>query len=129
MRGRPRLGLAQAHWAVGGVLGLLAGGASAVAHSGGIVLGPYLVGLGLPNAAVVATSSALVAVSNVLKLATYWGIGFLSWRLVAVSLLSTPVLYLAAWLGYRLNRWLPRTWFALALIGIAIAGSLRLLLG
>ncbi|KRT68274.1 MAG: hypothetical protein XU13_C0078G0008 [Candidatus Rokubacteria bacterium CSP1-6] len=123
-----RLGGRHSHWSVASVLGLVAGGASAVAHSGGIVIGPYLVGLGLSNAAVVATSAALVAVSNVLKLITYWGIGFLSWPLVALSLLSTPVIYLGAWLGYGLNRWIPRTWFALTLIGIALLGSLRLLL-
>ena len=28
----------------------------------------------------------------------------------------------------RLNGWIPRTWFALTLIGIALLGSLRLLL-
>ncbi|MBI4588826.1 MAG: sulfite exporter TauE/SafE family protein [Candidatus Rokubacteria bacterium] len=122
------LGGGRSHWSVASLLGLVAGVASAVAHSGGIVIGPYLVGLGLSNAAVVATGSALVAVSNVLKLITYWGIGFLSWPLAGVALLSTPVLYLGAWLGYRLNRWIPRTWFALALILIALVGSLRLLL-
>lgn len=122
------LGGGPAHWSVGSLLGLVAGGASAVAHSGGIIIGPYLVGLGLSNAAVVATGAALVAVSNVLKLVTYWGIGFLSWPLVGLALLSTPVLYVGAWLGYRLNRWIPRTWFALALIVIALVGSLRLLL-
>ena len=128
LRGWLRFGRAPSHWSVASVLGLLAGGASAVAHAGGIVLGPYLVGLGLSNAAVVATTSALVAVSNVLKLVTYWGIGFLSWPLVALSLLSTPVIYLGAWLGYRLNRWIPRAWFALILLAIALLGSLRLLL-
>jgi uncharacterized membrane protein YfcA len=128
LRGWLRPGRAHAHWSAGSLLGLVAGLASAVAHSGGIIIGPYLVGLGLSNAAVVATGSALVAVSNVLKLATYWGIGFLSWSLVGLALLSTPVLYLGAWLGYRLNRWIPRVWFALTLILIAVLGSLRLLL-
>lgn len=123
------LGRAHSHWTVGGFLGLLAGGASAVAHAGGIILGPYLVGLGLSNAAVVATGAALVAVSNVLKLLTYWGIGFLSWAVVALALSSTPLLYFGAWAGYRLNRWIPRLWFALVLIAIALVGSLRLLLG
>jgi hypothetical protein len=124
-----RLAGPDSHWSVGSGAGLLAGIASAVAHSGGIIAGPYLIGLGLSNAAVVATGTAVVAVSNVAKLLSYVGIGFLSWRLAGVALASVPLLSLGAWLGFRLNRRIPRTGFALVLIGIAIAGSLRLLAG
>ena len=118
---------AGAPWPVGTGVGLLGGVASAVAHSGGTVIGPYLVGLGLSNAAVVGTGSAVVAVSNMLKLGTYWQIGFVTGRLVLLALVTTPLLYLGAWLGYRLNAVLPRRLFALLLIAIAIVGSLRLL--
>ncbi|MBI2529491.1 MAG: sulfite exporter TauE/SafE family protein [Candidatus Rokubacteria bacterium] len=118
---------ARAPWPVGAGVGLAGGIASAVAHSGGIVIGPYLAGLGLSNAAVVGTGSAVVAVSNLLKLATYWQIGFLSWRLVGLAVVTTPLLYLGSGLGYRLNAVIPRRLFALVLIGIAIAGSLKLL--
>ena len=91
------------------------------------MIGPYLVGLGLSNAAVVGTGSAVVTVSNMLKLGTYWQIGFVTGRLVLLALVTTPLLYLGAWLGYRLNAVLPRRLFALLLIAIAIVGSLRLL--
>lgn len=125
--GRLRLAGPRSPWPVGSGVGLVAGVASAVAHSGGIIVGPYLVGLGLSNAGVVATGSAVVAVSNILKLATYWSIGFLSWPIVLVSLLTTPLLFLGAWLGYRVNAYLPPRWFALALIAVALGGSLKLL--
>ncbi len=112
---------------VRGAVGVAAGIASTVAHVGGIVLGPYLIGLGLSNAAVVATGNAVVAVSNLAKLGGYWKIGFLTRRIMAAAALSLPVLMLGTWLGYRVNQRLPRRWFELALVGIAIVGSLRLL--
>jgi uncharacterized membrane protein YfcA len=118
---------AQRHWAVAAVVGLASGVASSVAHSGGVILTPYLAGLGMANAAVIATGSIAVAVSNVLKLATYWAIGFLTWKVIWVSLAATPFVYAGGWLGYRVNDWIPRRWFALLLLALAIVGSVRLL--
>ncbi len=112
---------------VSGAVGVVAGLASTVAHSGGIVLGPYLVGLGFSNATVVATANAVIAVSNLAKLGGYWTIGFLTGPILLAAVVAVPVLALGTWLGYRVNRWLPRRWFELALVAIAVAGALRLL--
>lgn len=112
----------------GVVAGIATGVASTVAHSGGLVLGPYLLGLAMSSAGVVATSNAVVAVSNVLKLVGYWTIGFLTPAILLAAVLSTPILVAGAWLGYRVNRVLPRRAFEVALIAISVAGSLRLLL-
>lgn len=117
------------HWSTGGVVGLLTGLASSIAHSGGIILGLYLVNLNLSNAAFVGTSNALVAVTNVVKLTGYWQIGFLTGRILLVAGLVVPALAAGGWLGYRVNRWLPRRWLEVAVVTIAIAGSVRLLLG
>ena len=115
--------------AVSAAFGLAAGVASSVAHSGGIVLGPYLIGLGLDNAAVVATANAIVAVTNVVKLGGYWAIGFLTGRILLAAVAALPLLALGTWVGWRLNRWLPRRWFEAALLALAVAGALRLLAG
>ena len=117
------------HWGVGSGVGALTGIASAVANSGGVIMGPYLAGLGLSNAAVVATGAGALFTSNCLKVVSYWSIGFLTWRMVWLSLLASPLLYLGSRLGWRLNAYLPRRWFALALIAISAAGSIKLLLG
>jgi hypothetical protein len=117
------------HWGVGSGVGALTGIASAVANSGGTIMGPYLTGLGLSNAAVVATGAGALFTSNCLKVVSYWSIGFLTWPMVWLSLLASPLLYLGSWLGWRLNAYLPSRWFALALIAISAAGSLKLLLG
>jgi len=126
MRARIHVGR---HWGVGSGVGVLTGIASAVANAGGTIMGPYLAGLGLSNAAVVATGAGALFTSNCLKVVSYWSIGFLTWRMAWLALLASPLLYLGSWLGWRLNAYLPRRWFALALIAISAAGSLKLLLG
>jgi hypothetical protein len=94
---------------------------------GGALAGLYLLGLGLSGAGVVATGNALYAVTNLLKTATYWQIGFLTAPVLLAAALATPFLYAGVWLGYRANRLMPRRWFEVALVGLAVAGSLRLL--
>ena len=109
-------------------VGLLAGVASTVAHSGGVVLGLYLVGRPLSSAGVVATGTLAYAMSDVVKVGTYAAIGWVTPPLLLATVAATPFLYLGSWLGYRLNARLPRRAFALTLVAIALAGALRLLL-
>ena len=109
-------------------VGLTAGVASTVAHSGGVVLGLYLVGRPLTSAGIVATGTLAYAISDVVKVGTYAAIGWVTPPLLLTTLAATPLLYLGSWLGYRLNARLPRRAFALTLVAIALAGALRLLL-
>ncbi len=109
-------------------VGLVAGVASTVAHSGGVVLGLYLVGRPLSSAGVVATGTLAYAISDVVKVGTYAAIGWVTPPLLLATVAATPFLYFGSWLGYRLNTRLPRRAFALTLIVIALAGALRLLL-
>jgi uncharacterized protein len=110
-------------------VGVGTGVASVVANSGGVILGPYLAGLGLGTAAVVGTGQAVVVGANLLKLGAYWTIGFVTWRLALLALITTPLLYVGTTVGYRLNARIPRRALALTLIAIAIAGGVKLLLG
>lgn len=109
-------------------VGVAMGVASSVANSGGIILGLYLAGLGLSNAAVVGTGQVVVAAANVLKLGAYWAIGFVTLKLALLAVVMTPLVFLGSLVGYRLNARLPRRALALTLIAIAIAGGVKLLL-
>jgi uncharacterized membrane protein YfcA len=127
LRGRaPSAAPASRPVAVG--VGLAAGVASTVAHSGGVVLGLYLVGRPLGSAGVVATGALAYALSDVVKIGTYAAIGWVTPPLLLATAVATPFLYVGSWLGYRLNARLPRRAFALTLVAIALAGALRLLL-
>ena len=109
-------------------VGLVAGVASTVAHSGGVVLGLYLVGRPFSSAGIVATGTVAYAISDVAKVGTYAAIGWVTPPLLLATVAATPFLYFGSWLGYRLNARLPRRAFALTLIVIALVGALRLLL-
>jgi uncharacterized protein len=127
LRGRPPTAAPASRPAAVGV-GLAAGVASTVAHSGGVVLGLYLVGRPLGSAGVVATGALAYALSDVVKIGTYAAIGWVTAPLLLATAAATPFLYVGSWLGYRLNARLPRRAFALTLVAIALAGALRLLL-
>lgn len=109
-------------------VGFLMGLGSTIAHSGGLIGGLYLVGLGLSSPLVVGTGTVVYAIADVLKIAGYWQIGFIDARLMLAAVAAIPALALGAWLGARANQRLPRRAFELILVAIAIAGSLRLLL-
>jgi uncharacterized membrane protein YfcA len=115
--------------AVGIAAGMVSGVSSAVSHSGGVILSLYLVNAGLSTTAILGTGSAVVTCANALKFLGYWRIGFLTPEILLAALLSLPWLALGAWLGYRVNRVLPRRGFELAIVAIALAGSLKLLAG
>jgi len=108
--------------------GLVMGVASMVAHSGGLVLTLYLLGLRLSTTTILATSNTLIVLTNALKVIGYWQVGFLTGRILLVAVLVIPLLALGSWLGFRVGGRLPRRAFELALLSIAIAGAVRLLL-
>ena len=126
-RARPLFG-ERPHWLIGVIVGVVTGIASIIAHSGGIVSALYLLGAGLAPAPLIATVNAVYALTNLVKVVLYWKIGFLTQLALMTDLLALPIVLLGGWLGYRLNRVLPRRAFELIILAIAIAGALRLLL-
>jgi hypothetical protein len=127
-RARPLFG-ERPHWLIGVAVGVVTGIASIVAHSGGMVSALYLLGTGLAPAPLIATVNAVYALTNLVKVLLYWRIGFLTRVALMTDVLALPILLLGGWLGFRLNRILPRRAFELAILAIAIASALRLLLG
>jgi uncharacterized membrane protein YfcA len=125
-RERPLFG-ERPHWLVGVIVGAVTGIASIVAHSGGVVSALYLLGAGLAPAPLIATVNAVYATTNLIKVILYWKIGFLTGQALLLDVFALPIVLLGAWLGYGLNRMLPRRAFELTLLVIAIAGAIRLI--
>jgi hypothetical protein len=127
-RARPLFG-ERPHWLMGVAAGGITGVASIVAHSGGVVSALYLLGAGLAPSPLIATVNAVYATTNLIKVILYWKIGFLTAQALLLDVIALPVVLLGAWLGYGLNRILPRRIFELILLAVAIVGALRLLIG
>ena len=72
----------------------------------GILLGVglYLVTRPLTNAGIVATGTVLYTVSDVVKVATYGAIGWITPALLLATAASLPMLYLGSWLGIGSTR-------------------------
>lgn len=112
----------------GCVISLLAGFASAVAHSGGIVLTIYLISLNLSKQSFVATLVGFLLFADILKMVMFTKLGLLNSGLVKASLLLTPILLLGSWVGSKLIEKLSDSQFVLFVnILIFISGLVLLI--
>lgn len=116
----PRRGIGQA-------MGFLAGFSSSAAHQGGIVTSPYFVASGLSKEALVATNFGLFAVTNWVKLGSYYAAGLLTWEIIRWDLYVIPLVALGAALGYATVRRVPQFHFNVIVLLIAIASAIKLL--
>ena len=114
---------------LGTIVGGASGVSSALANSGGVVLSLFLHSQNLQKTVLLATLWIMFFILNPLKVVAYWKTGILTTPALLAGLVGVPVL----WLGLRVGAWahqrLPGRTFNLIILGIALAGSLRLLLG
>ena len=109
----------------GVIISLLAGAASAIAHSGGIILTIYLITKKLGKSSFVATLVGILFLSDLLKMVTYTKLGLLTQPILISGLELIPVLLIGSWLGNRLIKKLSDTQFVLYVnILILISGIL-----
>lgn len=113
---------------LGVMIGGLSGLSSALANSGAVVLALFLHSQNLPKTVLVATLWALYFFVNPLKLAAYWQASVITADTLWAGLAGIP----CVWAGLRSGAWthnrIPLRTFNLAILGLALAGSLRLLL-
>jgi uncharacterized membrane protein YfcA len=114
---------------LGTIIGGVSGLASALANSGGVVLSLFLHSQNFHKTVLLATLWIMFFILNPFKVVAYWRTGILTIPTLLSGLVGLPVL----WLGLRVGAWahqrLPGRTFNLVILGIALAGSLRLLMG
>ena len=114
---------------LGTIMGSASGLASALANSGGVVLALFLQSLNFHKTVLLATLWIVFFILNSFKVVAYWHSGILTTPTLVTGLMGLPVL----WLGLRMGAWthdkLPGRTFNLIILGIALAGSIRLLMG
>lgn len=113
---------------LGVMIGGLSGFTSATANSGAVVLSLFLHSQNLSKTMLLGTLWALYFFVNPLKLVAYWQTQVITTDTVWAGLAGFPFL----WAGLRMGAWthdrIPLRAFNLSILGLALAGSLRLLL-
>lgn len=85
----------------GVAVSFIAGIASAIAHSGGIVLTFYLITLKLSKYAFISTLTSYLFFNDILKIALFYKFGILTNNLILVSLCVVPALFVGSYVGNR----------------------------
>ena len=114
---------------LGTIMGGASGLASALANSGGVVLALFLHSRNFHKTVLLATLWIVFFILNPFKVVVYWQSGILTTPTLVTGLIGLPVL----WFGLRVGAWthdkLTGRAFNLIILGIALAGSIRLLMG
>lgn len=107
----------------GGVLALVSGFTSFVAHAGGPPVSFYLLPLKLSPLRLSATSAVFFAAINAAKLLPYAMLGLIDTTNMATAAVLLPVAPLGVWLGVKLLRRIPQALFyRLFSLGLLLTG-------
>lgn len=108
----------------GYLFGVGAGFTSFIAHAGGPVTSVYMLSQNLSKLDFQATTVVVFWISNLLKLALYLWLGFLSWDTALADLYLAPFAIIGTYLGVWLNGIVPeRLYFALIYVFLTLAGA------
>ncbi len=96
---------------VGGVLTVISGFTSFIAHAGGPPINAYVIPLRLSPVVFSATMAYFFFAVNLSKWIPYAWLGLLDWRNLATSLVLLPLAPLGVWIGVRIARRIDVVWF------------------
>jgi hypothetical protein len=83
------------------VVSFIAGIASAIAHSGGIVLTFYLITLQMSKYAFISTLTGYLFFNDILKIALFYKFGILTNHLILISSCVIPALFVGSYVGNK----------------------------
>jgi uncharacterized membrane protein YfcA len=114
---------------LGTIMGGASGFASALANSGGVVLAIFLHSRNFHKTVLLATLWIVFFILNPFKVVVYWQSGILTPPTLVAGLIGLPVLWFGLCVGAWTHDKLTGRAFNLIILGIALAGSIRLALG
>jgi uncharacterized membrane protein YfcA len=119
----PRADAAPPSRVVGGMLTMMGGFTSFIAHAGGPPVSAYMIPLKLRPVVFTATVAYLFFAINLSKWIPYAWLGLLDLRNMTTSLVLMPVAPVGVWLGIRLARHIDPVWFyRLIHLGMLLTG-------
>jgi uncharacterized membrane protein YfcA len=113
---------------VGFVIGVAGGVASAISHAGGVIFSIYMLRLKMTKGAFVGTIVAVFLLSDILKIAMYLKMEFLTPQTLLILLWSIPAVVLGSFLGHLVHERMPAVVFERIILVFVLAVSIRLTL-
>lgn len=108
---------------VGGVLTVISGFTSFIAHAGGPPVSAYLIPLRLTPVVFTATMAYFFFIVNLSKWVPYAWLGLLDWRNLGTSLVLLPLAPIGVWIGVRIARRISPVWFyRMFYVGMLLTG-------
>ncbi len=108
---------------VGGLLTVIGGFTSFIAHAGGPPVNAYVIPLRLSPVVFTATMAYFFFAINLSKWVPYAWLGLLDWRNMATSLVLLPLAPLGVWAGVRIARRIGATaFYRLLYLGMLLTG-------
>ncbi|MDB5944981.1 MAG: putative rane protein [Ramlibacter sp.] len=109
---------------LGGILTVMSGFTSFVAHAGSPPINAYMIPMRLPPLTFAATMSVFFTVLNLSKWIPYGWLGLLDMRNMVTSLALLPFAPVGVWVGVRLARKIkPALFYRLVYAGMLLTGS------
>ena len=108
-------------------IGFTAGTVSTLFHSGGMILGLYLLSQGLTKTSLVATVIAIWIFMNPVKLSSYWMGGVVDLTMIVTGILAFPLTFAGLWAGKRALEWAPQRAYNLSVLVLSAAAAAKLL--
>ncbi|MDM0115732.1 sulfite exporter TauE/SafE family protein [Variovorax sp. J22R133] len=119
----PRRDSAPPSRVTGGVLTVISGFTSFIAHAGGPPVNAYVIPLRLTPVVFTATMAYFFFIVNLSKWVPYAWLGLLDWRNLATSLVLLPLAPIGVWIGVRIARRISAVWFyRLLYVGMLLTG-------
>jgi len=112
-------------WAA--LVGLVAGIVTMIANAAGPVFGIYLLQLGLNKQSFVGTRSWLFLVLNIFKVPFSASLGLITAESLVLNLLTVPLIFLGAYLGFKVLKLINLELFKWLIRVAALAAALRLI--
>ncbi len=114
-------------WLLTGFVGIFAGIATMVANAAGPVFGIYLLQMGLSKKDFVGTRSWYFLIVNMFKIPFSVNLGLITSDSLQLNLMFIPVIFVGAFLGYRVVGYLNLTTFKWLIRGAVVVAAARLI--
>ncbi|HET7579081.1 MAG TPA: sulfite exporter TauE/SafE family protein [Bacillales bacterium] len=110
-------------------IGIMAGFTTMIGNAAGGIMTIYLLSKKLDKNAFIGTGAWFFFFVNLSKVPLYASLGMITWHTLLFNLWMVPAVVVGAFIGIKVLKKIPETWFKWLILVLAAGGAVRLLIG